>query len=157
MKDRYILKCIIKDCVMPEGLYELKDTKSDFYAMIEGKRDAKKIANLLNSKEQTIREMEKDSNETIIAGLKVIEDACLLRDKYFDLMIDNVVFRTALKMACTYFLYPNTEDNKILSKRLSIHNEHPPIKVNEAFKYFENKARNKGMVGGKYYGKKENR
>lgn len=26
--------------VMPEGLYEIKDTKSDFYAMIEGKRDA---------------------------------------------------------------------------------------------------------------------
>ena len=157
MKDRYILKLIIKDSVMPEGLYELKDTKSDFYAMIEGKRDAKKIANLLNSKERAIREIEKDSNETIIAELKVIEDACLLRDKYFDLIIDNVVFRTALKMACACFLYPNSEDNKRLNKRLSIHNEHPQAKVNEAFKYFENKARNKGMVGEKDYGKKENR
>lgn len=156
MRDRYILKLIIKDSVMPEGLYELKDTKSDFYAMIEGKRDAKKIVGLLNSKEKTIRDMEKDNDETIITGLKVVEDTLQLRDKCYNILIDNVIFRTALKMACRYFLYPSHEDNKILQKRLSILDKSPRLKVDEAAKYFEEKARKECKIGEEDYGKKEN-
>ncbi len=141
---------------MPEGLYELKDTKSDFYAMIEGKRDAKKIVNLLNSKEQMIRDMEKDNDETIIAGLQVVKDTLMLQNKCYDLLIDDVVLRIALKMACRYFLYPSHEDNKILQKRLSILDKSPRLKVDEAAKYFEEKARKECKIGEKDYGKKEN-
>lgn len=57
-KERYISKKIIKDVVMPDGLYEIKDRESDFYLIIENKKDVDTITNLLNQQDKRIKELE---------------------------------------------------------------------------------------------------
>lgn len=65
-KERYISKKIIKDVVMPAGLYEIKDRESDFYLIIENKKDVDTITNLLNKlnkENQQLKQQLKDTEE----------------------------------------------------------------------------------------------
>lgn len=60
-KERYFYKKILRDCVMPEGLFEIKDRESNFYLIIENKKDVDTITNLLNQQDKRIRELEKEN------------------------------------------------------------------------------------------------
>ena len=57
-KERYVVKKISKDCLFPETLCELKDTKSKFFVVLESKEDAVKIADLLNQQDKRIKDVE---------------------------------------------------------------------------------------------------
>ena len=57
-KERYYYKKILRDCVMPEGLFEIKDRESNFYLIIENKKDVDTITNLLNEQDKRIKELE---------------------------------------------------------------------------------------------------
>lgn len=57
-KERYYYKKILRDCVMPEGLFEIKDREVNFYLIIENKKDVDKITNLLNQQDKRIKELE---------------------------------------------------------------------------------------------------
>ena len=57
-KERYYYKKILRDCVMPEGLFEIKDRESNFYLIIENKKDVDTITNLLNQQDKRIKELE---------------------------------------------------------------------------------------------------
>ena len=38
-KERYYYEKILQDCVIPEGLFEIKDREGNFYLIIENKKD----------------------------------------------------------------------------------------------------------------------
>lgn len=57
-KERYYYKKILRDCVMPEGLFEIKDRESNFYLIIENKKDVDTITNLLNQQDKRIKALE---------------------------------------------------------------------------------------------------
>lgn len=57
-KERYYYKKILRDCVMPEGLFEIKDREGNFYLIIENKKDVDTITNLLNQQDKRIKELE---------------------------------------------------------------------------------------------------
>lgn len=56
-KERYYYKKILRDCVMPEGLFEIKDREGNFYLIIENKKDVDTITNLLNQQDARINEL----------------------------------------------------------------------------------------------------
>lgn len=69
-KERYYYKKIFGDCVMPEGLFEIKDRESNFYLIIENKEDVDTITNLLNQQDmenkklcQQIVDLNKENNK----------------------------------------------------------------------------------------------
>lgn len=88
-KERYYYKKILRDCVMPEGLFEIKDRESNFYLIIENKKDVDTITNLLNQQDQKIKDLEyklADSEEQIKgareAANMAVDSWCKNRRKY---------------------------------------------------------------------------
>lgn len=71
MEKRYYTKKILQDCIMSEGLFEIRDKKCNkWFLLIEGKRSADKIVQILNrkdcdliKKEQTIDKIKKELTE----------------------------------------------------------------------------------------------
>lgn len=59
-KERYYYNKILRDCIMPEGLYEIKDRESSFYLIIENKKDVDTITNLLNRQDKRIKELKEE-------------------------------------------------------------------------------------------------
>lgn len=58
-KERYYYKKILRDCIMPEGLYEIKDRKCNkWFLIIEDKRNVDKITKKLNQYDKRIKELE---------------------------------------------------------------------------------------------------
>ena len=62
-KERYYYEEILRDCVMPEGLFEIKDRESNFYLIIEYKKDVDTITNSLNQQDNRIKELEKELDD----------------------------------------------------------------------------------------------
>lgn len=62
-KERYYYKKILRDCVMPEGLFEIKDREGNFYLIIENKKDVDTITNLLNQQDKRIKELEEENQQ----------------------------------------------------------------------------------------------
>ena len=56
-KERYYYEKILKDCVIPEGLFEIKDREGNFYLIIENKKDVDTITKLLNQQDKRIKEL----------------------------------------------------------------------------------------------------
>lgn len=62
-EERYYYKKILRDCVMPEGLFEIKDRESNFYLIIENKKDVDTITNLLNQQDKRIKELKEENQQ----------------------------------------------------------------------------------------------
>lgn len=62
-KERYYYEEILRDCVMPEGLFEIKDRESNFYLIIEYKKDVDTITNSLNQQDNRIKELEQENQQ----------------------------------------------------------------------------------------------
>lgn len=65
-EERYKIKKISKDCLFPNGLYELKDKETKFFLIIEDKRDVEKLKDYLISRDKQLAELK--------AELKAIKD-----------------------------------------------------------------------------------
>lgn len=85
-KERYYYNKILRDCIMPEGLYEIKDRESNFYLIIENKKDVDTITNLLNRQDKRIKELRKtlDENQKLHdLPKKIVEEIKRkIREKY---------------------------------------------------------------------------
>ena len=66
-KERYYYEIILRDCVIPEGLFEIKDREGNFYLIIENKKDVDTITNLLNQQDKRIKELEEENQQLIKA------------------------------------------------------------------------------------------
>ena len=53
----------MRDCVIPAGLFEIKDREGDFYLIIENKKDVDTITNLLNQQDKRIKELEEENQQ----------------------------------------------------------------------------------------------
>lgn len=63
-KERYYKKKILQDCIMPEGLFEIKDRAYKKWCLIiEDKTTADKITNLLNQQDARIKELEEENQQ----------------------------------------------------------------------------------------------
>lgn len=60
-KERYYYEKILRDCVIPEGLFEIKDREGNFYLIIENKKDVDTITKLLNKQSKRIKELEQEN------------------------------------------------------------------------------------------------
>lgn len=61
-KERYYKKKIIKDCLFPEGLFEIKDRNYKKWSLIiEDKKNADKIVEVLNQQDARIKKLEEES------------------------------------------------------------------------------------------------
>ena len=58
-KEKYTIKKIVKNCVFPEGLYELKDKETKFYLILEDKVNVEKLEDYLIDKDHKIAELQK--------------------------------------------------------------------------------------------------
>ena len=65
--ERYVVKKISKDCLFPETLCELKDTKSKLYVVLENIADAYKIKDLLNQQDKRIEELGQENGYIIFS------------------------------------------------------------------------------------------
>lgn len=71
---RYYIKKISRDCVMSEGLFEIKDRKCNkWYLLIEGKKNGDKIIKKLNQQDKHIKELEQE-NQQLKQQLAKIKD-----------------------------------------------------------------------------------
>lgn len=114
-KERYAVKKISKDCLFPETMCELKDTKSKFFVVLESKDDAVKIADLLNQQakcindlEEQIEQMAKDYTSEIafwtgasdkqiaIRELEKLKESCEKAKIDIGLMLDYTTFNNIL-------------------------------------------------------------
>lgn len=67
-KERYYKKKIIKDCLFPEGLFEIKDRNCKKWSLIiEDKKNTDKIVKLLNQQDTIIKELEEENGYIIFA------------------------------------------------------------------------------------------
>ena len=62
-KERYYYEKILRDCVIPEGLFEIKDREGNFYLIIENKKDVDTITNLLNQQDKRVKELEQELDD----------------------------------------------------------------------------------------------
>lgn len=60
-QERYFVKKILKDCLFPETLCEIKDTKSKLYILLEDKDTAIIIKNLLNQQDKEIKQLKEEN------------------------------------------------------------------------------------------------
>ena len=88
-KERYYYDKILRDCVIPEGLFEIKDREGNFYLIIENKKDVDTITNLLNQQDKRIKELEEELVEK--KGLERALNACNRQNDEFADMIKKLV------------------------------------------------------------------
>ena len=62
-KERYYYEKILRDCVIPEGLFEIKDREGNFYLIIENKKDVDTITNLLNQQDKHTKLLEEENQQ----------------------------------------------------------------------------------------------
>ena len=63
-KERYYKDKILQDCIMPEGLFEIKDREcKKWYLIIEDKKTTDEIVKVLNQQDTRIKELEKELKE----------------------------------------------------------------------------------------------
>lgn len=62
-KERYYYEKILRDCVIPEGLFEIKDREGNFYLIIENKKDVDTITKLLNQQDKRVKELEQELDD----------------------------------------------------------------------------------------------
>lgn len=94
MKNRYTIKKIVKDCLFPEGLYEIKDKETKFYLIMEDKKDVEKLKDYLITKDEQIRSLEeqlKKAKPKYELGQKVYG---LYRDTINPFEVDEIQLRT---------------------------------------------------------------
>ena len=56
-KGKYTIKKIVKNCIFPEGLYELKDKETKFYLILEDKANVEKLEDYLIDKDRKIADL----------------------------------------------------------------------------------------------------
>ena len=57
-KGKYTIKKIVKNCILPEGLYELKDKETKFYLILEDKANVEKLEDYLIDKDRKIADLQ---------------------------------------------------------------------------------------------------
>ena len=62
-KERYYYEKILRDCVIPEGLFEIKDREGNFYLIIENKKDVDTITNLLNQQDKENKQLKQQLHD----------------------------------------------------------------------------------------------
>ena len=63
-KDRYYVNKIGRDCLFPDGLWEIKDIECyKWFLVIEGRLCAYKITKKLNQQDTRIKELEKENQQ----------------------------------------------------------------------------------------------
>lgn len=123
-KEKYVVKKISKDCLFPETLCELKDTKSKFFVVLESKDDAVKIADLLNKQDKYIKELKNSEDnfcECVSRLQKEIQQLNEELDKYKETVQE--LQETSSKMF-----------DKLLENHLCKFQENPYNEENQEFK-----------------------
>lgn len=83
MEKRFYFKKILKDCLFPEGLFEIKDKERNLNLIVEDENNVIKICNLLNEQDEIIKNQEKiitNNNQKLIN--KYFEELNKLDEEY---------------------------------------------------------------------------
>lgn len=92
MKNRYTIKKIVKDCLFPEGLYEIKDKETKFYLIMEDKKDVDKLKDYLTTKDEQIRSLEEQLKNSITPKFKIGQEVFFVIDKVEQAKIEKLIF-----------------------------------------------------------------
>lgn len=118
-KEKYTIKKILKNCVFPEGLYELKDKETKFYLILEDKVNVEKLEDYLIDKDHKIADLQKkldQANEklkgAIIPKFKIGQEVYKVytREQLFPFKVKVVGFKVTLTANVSSVLYAIKEN-----------------------------------------------